>query len=94
MANINLDKLDDELSEELRIRAIGNDCSLEEEILNILRFALDQPGLLPPPKDWAPAIHERFKDLGIVDVVHPPRSSGEPIQFIFRDSDDDDDSEY
>ena len=92
MVSINLDDLDEETAVRLRARAVGNGCSIEEEALNILRIALDKPGVLPHPKDHATAIHELFKDLGVVDVVVPTRSTGEPIQFIFKDavSDDDD----
>ncbi len=89
MVSINLDKLDEEIAVRLRARAVGNECSIEEEALNILRIALDKPGVLPHPKNHAAAIHELFKDLGVVDVVVPPRSSGEPIQFIFKDDDSD-----
>ena len=95
MAYLNLDDLDEETAVRLRARAVGNGCSIEEEALNVLRLALDKPGALPQPKHLGIAIHELFKDLGIVEVVHPPRSSGEPIQFIFKDSEDDDnDSGY
>lgn len=83
MVSINLEDLD----EETVVRAVGNGCSIEEEALNVLRIALDKPGALPHPKHVGKAIHELFKGLGIVEVVHPPRSSGEPIQFIFKDED-------
>ena len=73
----------------LRARAAGNECSSEEEAFNLLRFALVEHGIpLPPPKDWALAIRERFKPLGIVDVIVPPRSTGEPMQWIFAEDDD------
>ena len=91
MVSINLDDLDEETAVRLRARAVGNGCSIEEEALNILRIALDTPGALPQPQYMGKAVHELFKDLGIVEVVHPPRSSGEPIQFVVRDSDDNDD---
>lgn len=95
MASINLDDLDKETAVRLRARAVGNERSMEEEALSILRIALDKPGALPHPKHMGKAIHELFKDLGIEKVVHPPRSSGEPIQFIFKDSEDDgDDSRH
>ena len=91
MVRIDLEDLDEETAVRLRARAAGNGCSIEEEALNILRIALDTPGALPQPKHLGKAIHELYKDLGIVDVVHPPRSSGEPLQFIFKDTEDDDD---
>ncbi len=87
MPSINLEDLDEETAVRLRARAVGNDCSIEEEALSVLRIALDTPGALPHPKNHAAAIHELFKDLGIVEVVHPPRGSGEPIQFVFKGED-------
>ncbi len=95
MGSINLDDLDEESVVRLRARAAGNGRTIEEEALNVLRIALDQPGTLPQPKYMGTAIHELFKDLGIDEVVHPPRSSGEPIEFRFKNSEDDgDDSGY
>ena len=86
---INLDGLDHVTAVRLRARAAGNECSPEEEALNLLRFALVEHGIqLPPPKDWVLAIREHFKPLGIVDVVIPPRSSGEPMQWIFKEDDE------
>ena len=87
MVSINLGGLDEETAVRLRARAVGNGCSIEEEALSVLRIALDTPGALPQPKHMGKAIHELFKDLGVAEVVHPPRSSGEPIQFIFKDED-------
>ena len=75
----------------LRAPALGNGCSIEEEALNILRIVLDQPEALPQPKHIGEAIHELFRDLSIVEVVHSPRSSGKPIQSICDDPEDDDD---
>ena len=89
MPSINLDDLDHITAVRLRARAAGNECSSEEEALNLLRFALVEHGIrLPPPKDWALAIRERFKPLGIVDVIVPPRSTGEPIQWIFEEDEE------
>ena len=90
MPSINLEDLVEETAVRLWARSVGNGCSVAEEALNVLRFALDKPGVLPQPKHLGMAIHELFKDLGIVEVVHPPRSSGEPIRFIFKDAEDDD----
>ena len=92
MVSTNLDDLDEETAVRLRARAVGNECSPEEEALNLLRFALVEHGIrVPPPKDWALAIREHFKGIGLVDIVVPPRSTGEPIQFIFEDEEDEDD---
>ncbi len=89
MVSINLDDLDHITAVRLRARAAGNECSSEEEALNLLRFALVERGIrLPPPEDWVLAIRERFKPLGIVDIIIPPRSTGEPMQWIFEEDDD------
>ena len=89
MGSINLDDLDHITAARLRARATGNECSIEEEALNLLRFALVEQGIrLPPPKDWVLAVREHFKPLGIVDVVVPPRSTGEPMQWIFKEDED------
>ena len=89
MVNINLGDLDHITAVRLRARAAGNECSPEEEALNLLRFALVERGIrVPPPKNWVLDIRERFKPLGIVDVIVPPRSTGEPIQWIFEDDEE------
>ena len=89
MVSINLDDLDHITAVRLRARAAGNECSSEEEALYLLRFALVEHGIrVPLPKDWVLAIRERFKPLGIVDVIIPPRSTGEPMQWIFEEDDD------
>ena len=89
MVSVNLDGLDHITAVRLRARAAGNECSSEEEALNLLRFALVERGIrVPPPKNWTLAVRERFKALGIVDVIVPPRSTGEPIQWIFGDDEE------
>lgn len=89
MVGINLDDLDHITAVRLCARAAGNECSAEEEALNLLRFALVEQGIrVPPPKDWVLAIREHFKPLGIVDVIVPPRSTGEPMQWIFEDDEE------
>ena len=92
MVHIMIHELDAEAADELRIRALANDCTVEEEARDILNFVLNDRKVLPQPKNWALAIHERFRRLGIKEVVLPPRDSGEPIQFIFRDDEDDGDN--
>ena len=89
MVSINLDDIGHLTAVRLRARAAGNECSSDEEALNLLRFALVERGIrVPPPEDWVLAIRERFKPLGIVDIIIPPRSSGEPVQWIFEEDDD------
>ena len=92
MVRITIEELDAEAADELRIRALANDCSIEEEARSVLSFALRNRGMLPQPKNVGTAIHERFRPLGIKEVILPPRDSGEPIQFIFKEEDDGDDT--
>ncbi len=90
MVSINLDDLDEETVVRLRARAVGNGCSIAEEVLNILRIALDTPGALPQPKDHAAAIHELFKDLGVGVEVRPRSEKPDPVaRFYWLDDDDD-----
>ena len=89
MVGINLEDLDRVTAVRLCARAAGNECAPEEEALSLLRFALVEQGIrLPLPKNLGTAIHERYKPLGIVDVVIPPRSTGEPMQWVFAEDDD------
>ena len=90
MNRITIKNLDPEATEELRIRALANDRTIEEEAREILSYILNNRTMLPHPKNWALAIHERFRPLGIKEVILPPRDSGEPIQYVFRDGDGDD----
>ena len=90
MVGITIEGLDAEAADELRIRALANDCTIEEEARRALNFALKNRGILPQPKRVGTAIHERFKRLGIEEVILPPRDSGEPMQFVFRGDDGDD----
>lgn len=89
MVRIVIEELDAEAADELRIRALANDCTIEEEARSVLSFVLNDRKVLPQPKNWALAIHERFRRVGIKEVVLPPRETGEPIQFVFRDDEDD-----
>ena len=82
MVRIMVDDLDAEAADELRIRALANDCSLEEEARNVLSFALKNRGVLPQPKKVGTAIHERFKRHGSEGLETPTREKvREPIIF-------------
>lgn len=82
MVRIMIDELDAEAADELRIRALANDCSLEEEARNVLSFALKNRGMLPQPKKVGTAIHERFKRHGSEGLETPTREKvPEPIIF-------------
>ena len=82
MARIMIDELDAEAADELRIRALANDCTIEEEARNVLSFALKNRGMLPQPKKVGTAIHERFKRHGSEGLETPTREKvREPIIF-------------
>ena len=73
MATITVRNIEDSVKRRLRIRAAENGRSMEAEARDILRTALDQEAPLPPPKNLATAIHERFAPYGGVELDIPPR---------------------
>ena len=80
MASITVRNLDVELKRRLRIRAAENGRSMEQEVRDILRTALDQDAV--PTRNLGTAIHELFKPLGGVELEIPPREPmREPPQF-------------
>ena len=79
MVSINLDELDHVTAVRLRARAAGNECSIEEEALNVLRFALEKPARLPQPKRLGVAINELFKDLGFGIEVRSRSEDPDPV---------------
>ena len=82
MTSITIGSLDAAAADELRIRALANDCTLEEEARNILCFALTNWEILPPPKKLGTAIHERFKRHGGEGLTLPTREKvHEPPMF-------------
>jgi plasmid stability protein len=70
VASITIRRLDDTVKQRLRIRAAEHGRSMEEEVREILRQAVNKPA---PPKDLGRAIHERFVELGGVDLELPER---------------------
>jgi antitoxin FitA len=73
VASLTVRDLDDDLKRRLRIRAAEHGRSMEAEVRAILRDALsgpvDETGL-------GSRIHQRFAEVGGVDVVFPDRSDG------------------
>ena len=80
MASITIRKLDDEVETRLRVRAVENGRSMEEEARIILREAVD---LKPTPtKSLGTALHELFKPFGGVELDVPPREPmRDPVRF-------------
>ena len=80
MASITVRNLDDGLKRRLRIRAAENGLSMEQEVRDILRAALDEE--VAPIKNLGTAIHELFKPFGGVELELPLREQmREPPRF-------------
>lgn len=80
MASITVRNLDEDLKQRLRVRAAENERSMEQEVREILREAL-QPNE-GPVRNLGTAIHELFGPLGGVDLEIPPREPmREPPRF-------------
>ena len=72
MAAISVRDLDDGVRERLRVRAARNGRSMEAEIRAILTAAADES---EAPADLFTVLHERFGELGGVELSIPPRST-------------------
>lgn len=73
MASITVRNLDDEVKRKIRIRAAEHGCSMEAEVRDILREAVNDS--LEPHKGLGTRIHERFKAIGGADLELPERGS-------------------
>ena len=80
LASITVRNLDDGLKRRLRIRAAENGRSMEQEVRDILRAALDE--YAAPDKNLGTAIHDLFRPFGGVELEIPPRQPmREPPRF-------------
>ncbi len=80
MATITVRNLEEGLKRRLRIRAAVHGKSMEEEVRDILRAALEQEPV--PEKGLGSRIRARFAPLGDFELELPPRESiREPPQF-------------
>ena len=80
MASITVRNLDDGLKRRLRIRAAENGRSMEQEVRDILRAALDEE--VAPIRNLGTAIHKLFKPFGGVELELPLRKQmREPPRF-------------
>ena len=73
MASITVRNLDDGLKRRLRIRAAENGHSMEQEVRDILRAALDE--YAEPSSNLGTATHDLFRPFGGVELEIPPRQS-------------------
>ncbi len=71
MASITIRNLDEEIKSRLRIQAAHNNRSMEEEVRNILRAALEEAG--SESHDLAASIRSRFEPLGGIELPELPR---------------------
>ena len=79
MARITIRNLDDDVKTRLRVRAVSNGRSMEEEARVILREAVSRE---TEPENLAGFIRECFASSGGVDLELPPRESVcEPPDF-------------
>lgn len=80
MASITVRNLDEELKRRLRIRAAQHGKSMEQEVRDILKDALDEE--VPTGKDFIEGIRARFAELGGVELDLPARGPmREPPKF-------------
>lgn len=80
MAVMTIRNIDDAIKKRLRVRAAVNGRSMEDEARDILRSALSTDD--PRPRNLGQAIHERFGELGGVDLPDVPREAiREPVDF-------------
>lgn len=73
MATVTVREIDDDLKTRLRARAEAHGRSVEEEVREILRTALDEPR---PHRGLGTRIYERFAPHGGVDLPIPERAVG------------------
>ena len=79
MASITIRNLEGALKHRLRIRAAEHGRSMEEEVREILRQAVDAQR---PPSNLAAAIRKRVAPIGGADLVIPERQPmREPPSF-------------
>lgn len=77
MGVLTIRNLDDRVKMHLCIRAARHGRSVEDEVRDILLRALS--AVSPAPEDLGEAIHSRFRSLGGIDLVPPPR---EPVRRL------------
>ena len=79
MASITVRNLDERVKQKLRVRAAANGKSMEQEVRDILRIAVEDER--QPTGDLASALRARFAPLGGVEFDIPRDAMREPPQF-------------
>ena len=77
MSTMTIRNIDDDLKSKLRLRAAENGRSMEAEVRQILRDAMDKSG---KEKGLGTLIHEHFADIGGVELDIPKRDS--PVRYV------------
>jgi len=81
MASITIRNLEESLEMRRRVQAATHGQSMEDEVRDILRAALDRDAT--PPGDLAAAIRRRVAPLGGVELALPAREPmREPPDFV------------
>ncbi len=70
MSSMTIRNIDDDLKARLRIRAAEHGRSMEAEVRDILKTALDRPSSQNGIGTW---IHEQFAELGGLEIDIPCR---------------------
>jgi antitoxin FitA len=73
MATLTIRDLDDTVKQGLRMRAARHSRSMEEEVRQILRQAIEGETLAPPQQDLASRIRARMETIGGVELKIAPR---------------------
>ncbi len=82
MATLTIRNLDERTKAQLRIQAARHGRSMEEEARTILRSAIEAQQPVAGGKGLGSHIHERFAQLGGVELELPERSSlPNPAEF-------------
>jgi len=86
MATITVRNLDEDVKRALRIRAAENGRSMEEEVREILRRAIEGPAghvaTSDKPRSLVAEMRALVADIGGVEIELPPREGGrEPPSF-------------
>ena len=82
MASITVRNRDEGLKQRLKVRAAENGRSMEQEVREILKEALEtvETKATPPMtgKEWVASIRARFEPYGGVELEIPPREPMRP----------------
>lgn len=72
MASLTIRNLDESLKTKLRLQSAQHNCSMEAEVRNILRQALNPSAA---PTEFADRVHQRFAKLHVDSLPIPERQA-------------------